>query len=52
MGNQFDLFYRIDEKWVWERIIATSKLIYTFRTESPEMTGEAHRQFIASLDIY
>ena len=51
MGDRLDLFYRIDEKWVWERIVVTSKLLYTFRTESPAMTGEAHRKFIASFDI-
>ena len=51
-GRRFDLFYKMGEKWVWERIISSSKLQYTFRTESPEMSGEAHRHFISSLDIY
>lgn len=51
-GRMFDLFYQCDEKWVWERMIASSKLCYTFHTESPEMSGEAHRQFISSLDIF
>jgi hypothetical protein len=51
-GGQIDLFYRLDEKWVWERMISTSKLLYTFRTESPEMAGNSHRQFIASLDVF
>ena len=51
-GRRLDLFYKIGDKWVWERIIASSKLLYTFRTESPEMSGKIHRHFIASLDIY
>ena len=51
-NSRLDLFYRIDEKWVWERILSTPKLLYTFHTESPEMTGDAHRQFISSLDVF
>jgi hypothetical protein len=51
-GERLDLFYRAGEKWVWERIQSTQKLLYTFRTESPEMTGLAHRQFISSLDVF
>ena len=51
-GQMFDLFYRSNEKWVWERVQTTSKLLYTFHTESPDMSGEAHRKFIRSLDVY
>jgi len=52
LGDRLDLFYRADEKWVWERIQSTSKLLYTFHTESPEMAGLSHREFISSLDVF
>jgi len=51
-GKTLDLFYRLNEKWVWERIISTSKFLCTFRTESSEMSGQTHRQFISSLEIF
>lgn len=51
-GQIFNLFYRAEGKWVWERIQATSKYVYSFRTSSDEMTGDTHRKFIDSLDVF
>jgi len=51
-GSRLDLFYRLGDRWVWERLLETPNLIFSFRTESPEMNGESHRQFTASLDVY
>lgn len=51
-GHRCDLFYNHKGKWVWERIVTSSKLVYTFRTESPEMSGTTHREFAGSLDIF
>jgi hypothetical protein len=52
LSDRLDVFYRVGEKWVWERIQSSSKLLYTFHTESPGMAGQAHRQLISSLDIF
>ena len=52
LSDRLDVFYRVGEKWVWERIQSSSKLLYIFHTESPEMAGQAHRQLISSLDIF
>lgn len=51
-GAVFELFYRQGEKWVWEKVRAESQFLYTFRTESPEMSGRTHRIFSASLGIF
>lgn len=47
-----DLFYSERGKWVWERIRATSDFFYIFRTLSDDMSGNSHRQFIASFELF
>ncbi|HSX37503.1 MAG TPA: hypothetical protein VLE95_01595 [Chlamydiales bacterium] len=51
-GQTLNLFYRFDDKWVWERVQSSSGYFYTFRTESDRLSTDLHRQFVDSLDVY
>ena len=48
--NAFDLFYRHEGKWVWEKIMVTPHFVYLFQTKSEQMSGNTHRQFTISFD--
>lgn len=51
VSNTLDLVYKIEEKWVFERLFVTPHHVYTFQTFSDEFFSENHLFFIDSLYI-
>ena len=47
----FEMLYRSQDRWVWERVIATPEFFYSFHTESDQMIGNAHRKFVSSFTV-
>ena len=46
-----DLVYKIEEKWVFERLFVSAHHVYTFQTFSDEFFSENHLSFIDSLYV-
>lgn len=49
--DTFDLVYKTEKKWVWERLFFTSNHIYTMQTSSDEFVDQNHHIFVDSLYV-
>ena len=47
----FDLFYRNEERWVRERILASADRFYVLQTVAESTSEDLHRKFLASFDL-
>jgi len=47
----FDLFYRNEERWVRERILASTDRFYVLQTVTETASEDLHRKFLASFDL-
>jgi len=50
-ANGFDLFYRQEGKWVWEKIVVTENFFYLLQTTSDQMSGDSHRKLVKSFSL-
>jgi len=50
--QSLDLFYKLNDKWVWEKVFVTESCIYAFRTTSGFVTGEIHQKFTNSFGFF
>lgn len=49
--NSVELLYRSDEKWVWERIFASTDRVYVLQTLSESLNEAPHLKFSNSFDL-